>query len=117
MAAGIEEPDALAYRCRLVAMHQVNRAGPLVQDNPDALVSAVLCDFGDRTPDDPVGCIVRRVHQLLVADGRRAVFAENLFAPGTTIRLSLGEDAVGSPTTAELAPASTGDYAPSLRSP
>ena len=51
MSDGIQEPDLLDYRYAVVDMHKVNCAGLLVQDNPDALVLAVLCDFGDREPE------------------------------------------------------------------
>ena len=68
MADGIREPERLDYRFGLIDMHQVNCAGLLVQDNPDALVLAVLCDFGDRTPAEVVGYIVRRLKELLGSD-------------------------------------------------
>lgn len=71
MPNGIEEPELLDYRYGLVDMHRINCAGLLVQDNPDALVLAVLCDFGDRPPEQVVGYIVRRLKELLGADERR----------------------------------------------
>ena len=71
MPTGIQEPEALDYRYRVVDMHQINCAGLLVQDNPDALVLAVLCDFGGREPGEVVGYIVRRLRELLVDDERR----------------------------------------------
>jgi hypothetical protein len=71
MPAGLQEPERLDYRYGLVDMHRVNCAGLLVQDNPDALVLAVLCDFGDREPREVVGYIVRRLKELLGADERR----------------------------------------------
>jgi predicted transposase YdaD len=43
----------------------------LVQDNPDALVLAVLCDFGGREAQEVVGYIVRRLRELLGADEQR----------------------------------------------
>jgi hypothetical protein len=58
---GIQEPQLLDYRYGLVDMHRVNCAGLLVQDNPDALVLAVLCDFGGREPQEVVSYIVRRL--------------------------------------------------------
>jgi hypothetical protein len=42
-------------------MHRVNCADLLVQDNPDALVLAVLCDFGGRDPQEAINYIVRRL--------------------------------------------------------
>ncbi|MCB2263824.1 MAG: hypothetical protein LGR52_12950, partial [Candidatus Thiosymbion ectosymbiont of Robbea hypermnestra] len=61
MPDGLEEPGLLDYHYGLVDMHQVNCAGLLVQDNPDALVLAILCDFGDRDPGEVVTYIVRRL--------------------------------------------------------
>jgi len=42
----------------------------LTQDNPDALVLAILCDFGDRKPQEVVTYIVHRLRELLGADER-----------------------------------------------
>jgi hypothetical protein len=61
MPGGIGEPGLLDYRYSLIDMHRVNCTGLLVQDNPDALVLAVLCDFGERSPEQVVGSIVRRL--------------------------------------------------------
>ena len=71
MPDGIQEPGLLDYRYGLVDMHQVNCAGLSVQDNPDALVLAVLCDFGGRQPQEVVSYIVRRLKELLGADEQR----------------------------------------------
>jgi hypothetical protein len=71
MPGGIEEPGLLDYRFTLVDMHRVNCAGLLVQDNPDALVLAVLCDFGGREPQEVVNYIVRRLNQLTGSDEQR----------------------------------------------
>ena len=71
MPGGIEEPQLLDYRYGLVDMHRVNCAGLLVQDNPDALVLAVLCDFGGREPQEVVSYIVRRLSELTGTDERR----------------------------------------------
>jgi len=54
----------------LINMHCIDCAGLLVQDNPDALVLAVLCDFGDRRPQEVVTYIVHRQQELLGADER-----------------------------------------------
>jgi len=70
MPAGLEEPGLLDYRYGLVDMHQVDCAGLLAQDNPDALVLAVLCDFGDRRPQEVVTYIVHRLRELLGANER-----------------------------------------------
>ena len=48
MPAGIHDPGLLDYHYSLVDMHQIDCANLLAQDDPDALVLAVLCDFGDR---------------------------------------------------------------------
>jgi hypothetical protein len=71
MPGGIVEPELLDYRYGLVDMHRVNCAGLLVQDNPDALVLAVLCDFGGREPQEVVNYIVRRLNELTGADEQR----------------------------------------------
>jgi hypothetical protein len=71
MPDGIHEPGLLDYRYAVVDMHQVNCAGLLVQDNPDALVLAILCDFGGRQPQEVVSYIVRRLRELLGADEQR----------------------------------------------
>ena len=60
MPAGLDEPGLLDYRYGLVDIHQVDCVGLLAQDNLDALVLAVLCDFGDRKPQEVVTYIVRR---------------------------------------------------------
>jgi hypothetical protein len=71
MPGGIQEPQLLDYRYGLVDMHRVNCAGLLVQDNPDALVLAVLCDFGGREPQEVVSYIVRRLSELSGSDEPR----------------------------------------------
>lgn len=71
MPGGIEEPGLLDYRFSLVDMHRVNCAGLLVQDNPDALVLAVLCDFGGREPQEVVNYIVRRLNEFTGSDEQR----------------------------------------------
>jgi len=71
MPAGLDEPGLLDdYRCRLIDMHRVDCSGLLAQDNSDALVLAVLCDFGGRKPQEVVTYIVHRLRELLGADER-----------------------------------------------
>ncbi len=71
MPVGLEESGLLdGYRYGLVDMHQVDCAGLLTQDNPDALVLAVLCDFGDRKPQEVITHIVHRLRKLLGANER-----------------------------------------------
>jgi len=71
MPAGLDEPGPLDdYRCRLIDMHRIGCARLLAQDNPDALVLAVLCDFGGRKPQEVVTYIVHRLWELLGADER-----------------------------------------------
>ncbi len=70
MPAGLEEPGLLDYRYGLVDMHRIDCAGLLGQDNPDALVLAVLCDFGDRGPQEVITHIVHRLRKLLGANER-----------------------------------------------
>jgi len=71
MPAGLDEPGLLDdYRYGLIDMHRVDCAGLLAQDNPDALILAVLCDFGDRRPQEVITYIVHRLRKLLGADER-----------------------------------------------
>jgi len=70
MPAGLNEPEPLDYRYGLVDMHQIDCTGLLTQDNPDALVLAILCDFGDHQPREVVTYIVHRLRELLGADER-----------------------------------------------
>jgi len=71
MPAGLDEPGLLDnYRYGLIDMHRIDCAGLLAQDNPDALVLAVLCDFGDRKPQEVITYIVHRLRELLGADER-----------------------------------------------
>ena len=42
----------------------------MAQDNPNAVVLAVLCDFGDRDPGTVVTYIVCRLRELLGANER-----------------------------------------------
>jgi len=70
MPAGLAKPELLDYRYGLIDMHQVGCAGLLVQDNPNALVLAVLYDFGDRRPQEVVTYIVHRLRELLGANER-----------------------------------------------
>jgi len=70
MPPSLNEPELLDYRYGLLDMHQIDCAGLLAQDNPDALVLAVLCDFRDRKPQEIVTYIVRRLRELLGANER-----------------------------------------------
>ncbi len=71
MPAGLEELGLLdGYRYGLADMHQVDCTGLLTQDNPDALVLAVLCDFGGHGPQEFITHIVHRLRGLLGANER-----------------------------------------------
>jgi len=70
MPAGLDELGLLDYHYGLVDMHQVDYTGLLTQDNPGALVLAILCDFGDRKPQKVATYIVHRLRELLGADER-----------------------------------------------
>jgi len=70
MPMGLDEPGLPDYHYGLVDMHQVDCTGLLAQDNSDALVLGVLCDFGDRKPQEFVTYIVRRLWELLGANER-----------------------------------------------
>lgn len=64
MADGLDKPG-LRYRYELIDMHQVDCETLLAQDNPDALVLAVLCDFRGRDPQAVVNHIVGRLYALV----------------------------------------------------
>jgi hypothetical protein len=70
MPAGIEEAD-LHFAYGLLDMSQVDCADLLAQDNPDALVLAVLCDFRDREPRRVVHHIFQRLLDLLGDNPKR----------------------------------------------
>lgn len=67
MAAGIDEPDH-RYRYALLDMHAVDGDALLRRDTPDALVLAILCDFGDRPMQAVVDHVIRRLRELLADD-------------------------------------------------
>jgi len=54
----------LDYRYRIVDMHRVDCQTLLTQDNPDALVLAILCDFKGRPAREVVHFILERLKQL-----------------------------------------------------
>jgi len=58
------ELDDLQYRYNLVDMRDLDCAELLARDNPDALVLAILCDFGDRDPQAVVTHILTRLRQI-----------------------------------------------------
>jgi len=58
MPAVLDGPELLDnYRYRLIDMHRVDCTGLL----PNALVLAVLCDFGDRRSQEVVTYIAHRL--------------------------------------------------------
>jgi hypothetical protein len=70
MPAGLHETD-LDYRYGILDMHQVDCATLLAMDDPDALVLAVLCDFGDRDPQRVINQIFLRLRELVGDNSRR----------------------------------------------
>lgn len=63
MAEGIQQAG-LDYRYRIIDMHTVDCASLLTQDNPDALVLAILCDFKGRPEREVVHYILQRLREL-----------------------------------------------------
>lgn len=63
MAEGIQQ-TGLDYRYPIIDMHKVDCRELLIQDNPDALVLAILCDFKGRPEREVVHYILQRLHQL-----------------------------------------------------
>jgi len=71
--ATINMPDHYAagdfnYRYHILDMHTIDCQQLLVQDTPDALVLAILCDFKAKPVQDVVNYIVKRLHELLGDD-------------------------------------------------
>ena len=69
MAAGIDEPDH-QYRYQVVDMHTIDCEKLLAQDDPNALVLAILCDFKGRPPQQVVNYILSRLRTLTGDDER-----------------------------------------------
>ncbi len=63
MAAGIDEPRH-QYRYDVIDMHRVDCATLLSQDDPNALVLAILCDFKEKPPQQVVNYILSRLRTL-----------------------------------------------------
>jgi hypothetical protein len=63
MADGIRQ-TGLDYCYQIIDMHTVDCQTLLSQDNPEALVLAILCDFKGRSEREVVHYILQRLHQL-----------------------------------------------------
>nr|VFJ62893.1 MAG: Predicted transposase YdaD [Candidatus Kentron sp. DK] len=70
MPDGIHVPD-LHYRYGLLDMHTLDCRHLLEMDNPDALVLAILCGFGDHDPQTVVNYIYTRLKALLANNLKR----------------------------------------------
>nr|VFJ67121.1 MAG: hypothetical protein BECKDK2373B_GA0170837_11851 [Candidatus Kentron sp. DK] len=70
MPGGIDEPD-LRYRYGILNMREMDCRYLLEKDTPDALVLAILCDFGDHDPQAVVNHILTRLQSLLKGDNKR----------------------------------------------
>ena len=70
MPDGIDQPG-LHYRYGLLDMRTVGCRRLLEIDTPDALVLAILCDFGENDPQAIVNHIYTRLGILLAGDPRR----------------------------------------------
>ena len=70
MASGIEQID-LCYRYRILDMHSMDCENFLLQNTPDALVFAILCDFGRYSSREVVQRILQGL-QLLTGDNETA---------------------------------------------
>nr|VFJ54608.1 MAG: Predicted transposase YdaD [Candidatus Kentron sp. DK] len=70
MSDGIDGPG-IRYRYGLVDMRTVDCRHLLEKDTPDALILAILCDFGGRDPQLVVNHIVTRLRTLLGDDTKR----------------------------------------------
>ena len=54
----------LEYHYRIIDMHTVDCQALLAQDNPEALVLAILCDFKQRPAREVIHFIITRLQQL-----------------------------------------------------
>ncbi|EIJ43122.1 hypothetical protein BegalDRAFT_2268 [Beggiatoa alba B18LD] len=63
MADNIQR-DNLHYRYTIIDMHRMDCQQFLAQNNPDALVMAILCDFKDRPPRSVVQEIIQRLDNI-----------------------------------------------------
>lgn len=66
----LRRPD-IDFRYSIRDMHQIDCQSLLAHDSPDALVLAVLCDFGEREPQSVVNQIFLRLKQLVGDDHKR----------------------------------------------
>nr|VFK79152.1 MAG: Predicted transposase YdaD [Candidatus Kentron sp. SD] len=64
MSGGFEGPD-FHYRYGLVDMRALGCEYLIKKDTPEALVLSILCDFGDRDPQEVVDYIYTRLQELL----------------------------------------------------
>ena len=62
---------AFSYQYYLLDMHDIDCSLLLMQDTPEALVIAILCDFKERPTQDVVNYIVTRLHELTGDDEQR----------------------------------------------
>jgi len=59
----IQDKD-FCYRYNLIDMHQLDCEQFIQEDNPDALVLSILCDFNGLAPQGVVNRIIRRLHEI-----------------------------------------------------
>lgn len=70
MAESIHQ-DSLDYRYRIIDMHSVDCQGLLIEDNPEALILAILCDFKGRPEREVIHYILQRLRELTAANETR----------------------------------------------
>jgi len=70
MPAQVEGSD-WCYRYRLIDMRSIDSEVFIEQDNPDALLLAVLCDFKGRDAQEMVNYIVQRLQALFKDDTKQ----------------------------------------------
>ena len=69
MPAGIDQ-DRLVYAYDVVDMRSLDCTELLSRDEPDALVLAILCDFGGRDPQVVINHILSRLRQITGDDAK-----------------------------------------------
>ncbi len=70
MKSGLQTAN-LSYQYQILDIHNVDCNLLIQQDDPDALVLAILCDFKQQPAQDVVCYIVTRLHHLLKNDNKR----------------------------------------------
>lgn len=69
--ANTQQNDDWIYHYHLIDMHSIDSSIFIAQDNPDALVLALLCDFKGKDSQEMVNHITSRLYALLKGDEKK----------------------------------------------